>query len=78
MEKQFIVFELWGDYAHFRKFYTTSSPLTYPFPPKPTIIGILSSILGFDKKNNEYLKHFEKDTFLIALQLINPVKKIKG
>jgi len=50
-----LVFDIWGDYGHFRKFYTTTSPLTFSFPPPPTIAGILGAIYGTDKKTNEYL-----------------------
>lgn len=70
-----LIFNLWGDYAHFRSIYTTSSPLTYPFPPKPAIIGIISSMIGLDKSN--YLDLFYKGEFLIALSIVNPVKKIR-
>jgi CRISPR-associated protein Cas5h len=70
-----LIFDLWGDYAHFRSIYSTSSPLTYSFSPKPSIIGILSAILGFDKR--DYLNKFYNDKFWIALQIINPIKKIR-
>ena len=45
-----LVFDIYGDLAHFRKFYTTSSPLTFPFPPPSTIKGMLGAIIGVDKK----------------------------
>jgi len=35
-----LVFDVKGDLGHFRKFYTTSSPLTFSFPPPPTVRGI--------------------------------------
>ncbi|MFB3896899.1 MAG: CRISPR-associated protein Cas5, partial [bacterium] len=28
-----LVFDIWGDLGHFRKFYTTTSPLSFSFPP---------------------------------------------
>ncbi len=69
-------FKIWGDYAHFKKFYTTTSPLTFEFPPPPTIIGIISAIIGLDK--NEYLEHFQNpDEFKIALSIQNPIKKVR-
>lgn len=45
-----LAFDIWADYAHFRKFYTTTSPLTFSFPPPPTIAGILGAIYGTEKK----------------------------
>ncbi len=68
-----LVFELFGDFAHFRKFYTTSSPLTYPFPPPPTIKGIIGAIMGFSK--SEYLKKTKHIS--VGIGLVNPVKKTR-
>ncbi len=70
-----LLFDLWGDYGHFRSIYTTSSPLTTPFPPKPTLVGIISAIVGLDKE--VYLEEFNKKEFFIGLQLLQPVKKIR-
>ena len=70
-----LVFEVWGDYGHFRKFYTTSSPLTFSFPPPSTIAGILGAIYGSGK--DEYLKVFLHDQCKIALKIMNPVKKVR-
>lgn len=72
-----LVFDIWGDLGHFRKFYTTTSPLTFSFPPPPTIAGILGAIYGTDKSTNEYLKVFEGNKCKIALQILNPVKKVR-
>ncbi len=71
-----LVFKLWGDYAHFKKFYTTTSPLTFEFPPPPTLFGIISAVIGLDK--TEYLDHFQNpDEFKLAVRIINPVKKVR-
>lgn len=72
-----LVFDIWGDYGHFRKFYTTSSPLTFSFPPPPTIAGMLGAIYGTDKNINEYLREFGSSRCKIALQILNPVKKVR-
>lgn len=69
-------FKLWGDYGHFKKFYTTTSPLTFEFPPPATIIGIISAIIGLDK--NQYLNYFQNNAdFNLALSIENPVKKVR-
>ncbi|MDP4146888.1 MAG: type I-B CRISPR-associated protein Cas5b [Bacillota bacterium] len=70
-----LVFDIWGEYGHFRKFYTTSSPLTFSIPPRTTICGIIAAIIGLDKE--EYLKHFTKDKANIAIQLNSPVNKTR-
>ena len=44
-----LIFDLVGKFAHFRKFYTNSSSLSYPFPPRTTIEGIIAGILGIDR-----------------------------
>ncbi|MCX7641909.1 MAG: type I-B CRISPR-associated protein Cas5b [Elusimicrobiales bacterium] len=71
---KFLVFEVWGDYAHFKRFYTTSSPLTFSIPPRTVVIGLVSAIVGIDK--NEYLKVMTTDKANISLKLLNPVKKM--
>ncbi|MCD4674432.1 MAG: type I-B CRISPR-associated protein Cas5b, partial [Desulfobacula sp.] len=70
-----LVFDLWGEYAHFRKYYTTTSPLTFSLPPRTALCGLIAGIIGLDK--NEYLKHFTKDKADIAVRLLKPVKKIR-
>lgn len=70
-----LAFDIYGDYAHFRKYYTTTSPLTFSFPPPPTIAGILGAIYGVPK--NENLKIFGYDNCEVALQILNSVKKVR-
>lgn len=70
-----LVFDIWADYAHFKKYYTTTSPLTFSIPPKTTLYGIVSAILGFSKE--EYLKNFNEGHCKIAVQIKNPVKKTR-
>lgn len=70
-----LVFDIFGDYGHFRKFYTTSSPLTFPFPPPPTIYGMVGAIYGAGK--DEYLKIFDYESCKVALRIMNPVKKVR-
>jgi CRISPR-associated protein Cas5h len=43
-----IAFDIWGDYAHFKKFHTTASPLTFSIPPPTAIMGMLGAILGLE------------------------------
>ncbi len=71
-----LAFRLWGDYGHFKKHYTTTSPLTFEFPPPPAIIGIISAIIGLDK--DSYLKHFKDPaSYRLSVKLEHPVKKVR-
>lgn len=70
-----LVFDIWGDYGHFRKFYTTTSPLTFSFPPPSTIAGILGAIYGSTK--DRYLEDFSHDKCKIGLKIVNPIKKVR-
>ena len=70
-----LLFDIWGDYGHFRKFYTTSSPLTFSFPPPSTIEGILGAISGVDKQ--QYLDVFSPAKCKIAIKITAPVKNVR-
>jgi CRISPR-associated protein Cas5h len=75
MPEKVIVFDVWGDYAHFRKSYSTSSPLTYSFPPRTALSGMIGAITGLGK--SEYFRHFLKDSAKIGCKILEPVKKVR-
>ena len=75
MAERVIVFDVWGDYAHFRKNYSTSSPLTYSFPPRTALSGMLGAIAGLDKA--DYFRHFSRDQASIGCRILKPVKKVR-
>ncbi len=75
MPERVIVFDVWGDYAHFRKNYSTSSPLTYSFPPRTALSGLIGAIVGLDK--TEYFRHFFKVDAKIGCKILAPVKKVR-
>ena len=82
MSDRFIAFDVWGDFAHFKKYYTTSSPLTFSIPPRTAIIGLVSAIVGLNKAifgsdMDEYLAYMTRDKAYIAVRLLNPIKKIR-
>ncbi len=70
-----LCFELFGDYAQFKKYFTNMSPLSFSIPPRTALAGIIGAILGIDKDVNP--EHFDEDKSFIALKLINPVKKTR-
>lgn len=75
MSDKFLIFDIWGDYAHFKKYYTTSSPLTFSIPPRTVLIGLISAIIGLDKE--EYLQSMTKEKAEIAVRILNPIKKFR-
>ena len=68
-----VVFEVWGDYAHFRIPYTTSSPLTFPIPTKTALYGIIGAFLGYPKY--AYLDNFQNKSWQFAVSLKRPISK---
>jgi len=70
-----LVFDVWSEYAYFRKFFTTTSPLTFSLPPRTALCGLMGAILGLSK--DTYLKKFPKKDARFAIRLLNPVKKVR-
>lgn len=80
-----LVFDIGSEYGHFRKFNTTTSPLTYSIPTRSAITGLLGAILGIEREFSAgkfrdgvipVSEAFTKIKANIAVQLINPVKKV--
>jgi len=70
-----VVFDVWGDYGHFRRFFTTTSPLTFPFPPPTALRGLVGAILGIDK--DDYLKVLSHEVCRVGIGLLSEVKKTR-
>ncbi|MCF7790693.1 MAG: type I-B CRISPR-associated protein Cas5b [Victivallales bacterium] len=73
--KKVLTFNIWSDYAQFRKYFTNMSPLTFAIPPRTVISGIIGTIAGIDKKDNP--EKFSKHNSFIALKILNPIRKVK-
>lgn len=67
-----LVFDIVGKIAHFRKFYSNSSSLTYLFPPRTTLEGIVAAILGFDR--DSYYDLFDPSECMIT---VSPRTKLR-
>ena len=83
--ESFLVFDVSGEYGHFRKFNTTTSPLTYGIPTPTAVIGILGAVLGIERENDkgevssgqESLREsFSADRTSLAIRVLNPVNKV--
>lgn len=48
-----IAVDIWGDYGHFRKPHTTSSPITHTVPPRTALAGLIGAIMGYPPTGDE-------------------------
>ncbi|ETR68462.1 MAG: CRISPR-associated protein Cas5, Hmari subtype [Candidatus Magnetoglobus multicellularis str. Araruama] len=64
-------FRIRGRFAHFRKFYTNSSSLSYYIPPRTAIIGMLGAILQYER--DCYYDIFNEDDFRISVAVTSNV-----
>jgi CRISPR-associated protein Cas5h len=69
-----LVFDVSGYMGHFRKVYSTTSSLSYMFPPRTAIMGLVASILGLDR--DSYYDDFAPEHCRIAVGLRGPVRKL--
>lgn len=73
IKNEIIVFEVWGDYACFRQPHTTVNPLTWDFPPRTTIIGMVAAIFGLER--DSYYEKLSPQLCDVGIRIMNPVKK---
>ncbi len=68
-----LVFDLTGYMAHFRTFYTNSSSVSYGFPPRTAVIGIIAAILG--RERDDYYELLSPENCQVSVSVINPVRE---
>lgn len=68
-----LVFDIRGQYAHFKKIYATTSAISYAIPPKTTLYGYIGAMLGLEKINNAYLDCFSNKQCLLSVGLRKPI-----
>lgn len=66
-----LVFDVWSPFAYFRKGFTTTTALTYPFIPRSAIEGFVGAIIGFESAEYPIKLYGSK----IAVGILNKVKK---
>ena len=69
-----IIFDLSGPIAHFRKFYTNSSSLSYLIPPRTALVGLIAAVLGIER--DTYYGMFSEEKLKIGVRLNRPVRRI--
>lgn len=67
-------FRVSGPFAHFRKFYTNASSLSYLIPPRTVIMGMLASVLKYER--DSYYEVFRPEKFRISVS-VTPGSLIK-
>lgn len=61
-----LVFDLTGPMAHFRKYYTNTSALTYGFPPRTVLMGTMAAVLGLER--DSYYERLDGGRFAVAVK----------
>lgn len=69
-----ISFRYHAKYGHFRKPYSNVSSLSYPFPPRTALAGLIGAILGTPKA--EVPIRFDDSNLKVAVEIEKPVKTI--
>lgn len=73
-ESPLVIFDLTGAFAMFRKFYTNSSSLSYPFPPRTTAAGLIAGLLGYER--DSYSEDLGPEQCDIAVSVRVPVRRV--
>ena len=45
------LFSVRGEFGHWRKWFTTTSALTFSFPPRTALIGMIGAVLGIERED---------------------------
>ncbi len=73
-----LVFDIEGDMALFRKPYTTTSMVSYPFPPPTAVAGLLAAIIGINHEASHNAKnacYWKKMCGVqVAVGLLRPIR----
>jgi CRISPR-associated protein Cas5h len=72
MVQEIISFDLCGKFAHFRKYYSSSTALSYTIPPKTTILGLIGAIIELPR--DSYYDSF--NDWYVSVQIISPIRKM--
>lgn len=84
ISKTVLIFDVSGEYGHFRKFNTTTSPLTYSIPTPSAIFGLLGAVLGIEREDShnkiregtEHLREvFSSKNASVAVRPLSEIKK---
>lgn len=71
---KFLIFDISGKFAHFRKYETNSSSLTYYVPPRTSIYGLIAAVMGFER--DSYYEMFTPEKSKIGVQILSKNRKM--
>lgn len=77
-----LIFDIKGPMAHFRKYYTNSSSLSYLFPPRTVVIGLIAGLLGIPSEKHTkvmedtYYEKFSEKRCFVTISLRTKIKRI--
>ncbi|MFP3137914.1 MAG: CRISPR-associated protein Cas5 [Nitrososphaeria archaeon] len=70
-----VSFDVRGYMAHFRKVFSNSTSLTYMFPPRTTIMGMIAAAMG--RPRDSYYEELSPGRLQLAVRLLTQVRKLK-
>lgn len=66
-------FDLAGKQAHFRKYYSNNTALSFTLPPRTTMMGMVAAILG--RARDSYYRELAPENLKFGIGLLSPAKK---
>ena len=69
-----LIFDVFGPLAHFRKYYTNSSSLSYFFPPRTVITGLIAGLIG--RERDSYYEELGIEQCRVAVGARSQVRKV--
>ncbi|HPO59990.1 MAG TPA: CRISPR-associated protein Cas5 [Exilispira sp.] len=68
MNEKILIFNIKGKFAHFKKYYSNKSSLTYKLPPSTVIMGIIASVL--QESRDTYYYWLDPDKSKIGVKIL--------
>lgn len=70
-----VIFNIEGNWGHFRKPETNNNPLTHDFITKTALVGLVGAVLGKNRKEMNELFPILTNGFVYGIQVLNDVTK---
>lgn len=71
---EMLIFDISGKYATFKVPETTRAAITFPFPPRTALMGMIGAIMGLER-NSYWMKDSPYRDALVALEVLKPGRK---
>lgn len=70
---EIVSFDIIGKFAHFRKFYSNSTALSFSIPPRTSLMGLISAFMGYEK--DTYYDKLSSEKIRIGVFVKTPIRK---